>query len=83
MQMDSGTREWLNAVWGSSQNDVYAVGATGTLLHYDGHGWLPMQSGTSSQFESIWGDVNGRTRIVVGDGGVIYRMFSPKQFVRR
>jgi hypothetical protein len=80
--MDSSTREWIHEIWGSSQNDVYAVGATGTLLHYDGHGWLPMQSGESAKFESIWGDIHGRTRIVGGAGGVIYRMSSPKQFIQ-
>jgi len=27
-------------------NDVFAVGMSGTVLHYDGSGWSPMQSGT-------------------------------------
>jgi hypothetical protein len=41
-----------------------------------------MQSGESAKFESIWGDIHGRTRIVGGAGGVIYRMSSPKQFIQ-
>ncbi len=42
---DSGEWEWqnplpqgndLNGVWGSSGSDVFAVGKSGTILHYDG-----------------------------------------------
>jgi hypothetical protein len=34
--MDSGTKNNLHAVWGSSPNDVWAVGDGGTILHYAG-----------------------------------------------
>lgn len=35
--MESGTQRMLNAVWGSSANDVFVVGTLGTILHYDGN----------------------------------------------
>jgi hypothetical protein len=35
-EMDSGTIASLHSVWGSSPNDVFAVGHWGTTLHYDG-----------------------------------------------
>ena len=35
--MESGTQRMLNAVWGSSANDVFIVGSLGTILHYDGN----------------------------------------------
>jgi hypothetical protein len=35
--MESGTQKMLNAVWGSSANDVFVVGTLGTILHYDGN----------------------------------------------
>jgi len=43
---------WIDAVWGASPNDVWAVGAGGTyndrLLHYDGEKW------TTYTNERIW-----------------------------
>ena len=53
--MPSGINERLNEVWGNSSSDVYAVGAGGTILHYDGAGWNPMQSGTSEDLNDVWG----------------------------
>ena len=32
----------LNAIWGSSGNDVFAVGDFGTILHYNGSAWSVM-----------------------------------------
>ena len=32
------------AVWGSSASDVHAVGAGGSILHYDGSTWTPQKS---------------------------------------
>lgn len=29
----------LNGIWGFSSDDIWAVGITGTLLHYDGEDW--------------------------------------------
>lgn len=33
------------SIWGSSKSDVFAVGARGTILHYDGNNWNRMESG--------------------------------------
>ena len=35
--IESGTQRMLNAVWGSSESDVFAAGTLGTILHYDGN----------------------------------------------
>jgi len=53
--MNSGTTENLFAVWGTSHNDVYAVGSSGTILHYDGSNWSPMSTPTSASLEAVWG----------------------------
>jgi hypothetical protein len=42
-------------VWGASPTDVYAVGALGTILHYDGTDWRTMTSGTSDYLVAVWG----------------------------
>lgn len=53
--MESGTPAWLLGVWGSSDNDVFAVGGEGTILHYDGNTWKVMNSGTTQGLYGVWG----------------------------
>ena len=45
----------LQAVWGSSESDVYAVGRQGTILHYDGSSWSDMSTGRYEWLGSVWG----------------------------
>lgn len=46
--MSPGTAEHLNAVWGSSSTDVFAVGDKGTILHYDGASWTKTTKGSEA-----------------------------------
>jgi hypothetical protein len=68
VQAQDGDWEWQNplpqgnhlyAVWGSSGSDVFAVGTGGTILHYDGADWSPMDSGTTHGLEGVWGSGGG------------------------
>lgn len=46
----------LASVWGSSANDVYAVGAGGTIVHSTGDGkWTAIASGCSDDLHDVWG----------------------------
>jgi hypothetical protein len=45
----------LSGIWGSSPTDVFAVGAGGTVLHYDGTAWTEQPSGTTKDLGTIWG----------------------------
>ena len=45
----------LNAIWGSSATDVWAVGTRGTIVHGDGSTFTPVASGTSDVFFAVWG----------------------------
>lgn len=45
----------LASVWGSSANDVWAVGSRGTILHWDGSSWQPCTSGLDQTFRRVWG----------------------------
>ena len=45
-RMSLGHHRALTGVWGSSASDVFAVGCRGTILHYDGTSWRPLDSGT-------------------------------------
>lgn len=48
----------LNAIWGSSDDDIYVAGDNGTFLSYDGTSWQEstwIQSNTPYDLMSVWG----------------------------
>jgi hypothetical protein len=45
----------LFGVWGSGPHDVWAVGASGTILHWDGSAWSGTPSGTTEEIRAVWG----------------------------
>jgi hypothetical protein len=49
----------LNAVWGTTDGDIYAAGTSNTLLHYDGGSWEQISqiknSTPSIDLMSLWG----------------------------
>ena len=74
-----GDWEWQNPIpqgntlldiWGSSGSNVFAVGANGTILHYNGSAWSLMTSGTTQALSGIWGS-SGNDVFAVGTGGTI------------
>ncbi len=60
----------LNAVLSLSNNDVYAVGNNGTIMHYNGNIWEKMPSGTTNNLGSIWG-ITSNNLFAVGNNGTI------------
>jgi photosystem II stability/assembly factor-like uncharacterized protein len=68
--MTSGTTKALRAVWGSGPTDVFAVGASGTVLHFNGSSWTPMTAPNTWVFYAVTG--NGPKEVVAaGYGGVV------------
>ena len=62
----------FRAVWGTSANNVWVVGAGGSIMHWDGALFSPVQSGTGSDLFSIWG--SGPNDIWVGStSGLVLR----------
>jgi hypothetical protein len=47
--------ETMQGVWGSSTDNVFIVGNTGTILHYNGSSWSSQTSGTSRNLRGVWG----------------------------
>lgn len=45
----------VNKLWGSSSEDLYAVGNNGNIAHWDGRKWTKIESGTSTDINDIWG----------------------------
>jgi hypothetical protein len=63
----------LRSVWGSGEDDVFAVG--GTILHYDGVTWSAM-SNPSVQLYGVWGS-SGSDVFAVGGYGIILHYSGP------
>jgi hypothetical protein len=54
--MSIPTTAQLHGIWGSSPSAVFAVGAGGTILKYDGYSWTSLGSGSiSSNLWNLWG----------------------------
>lgn len=48
----------INEIWGTDSDNLYAVGAAGTIFHLDGQGWKKLESGTDLPIQDIWGAKN-------------------------
>ncbi|MDF2693089.1 MAG: hypothetical protein K0S65_1472, partial [Labilithrix sp.] len=68
----SPTTADLNAVWGSSSSDVWAVGNAGVVLHYDGKSWSRVKvAGLGRRrptLTAVWAPLPGR--VWIGGQGV-------------
>lgn len=66
MQVPTGTGD-LYAMWGTSINDIYAVGKDATLLRYDGSSWkrIAMVNPVSGEdFTGVWRGGSNKTDLV-------------------
>jgi hypothetical protein len=62
---------WVYGIWGSSSSDVFAVGESGTIVHFDGYTWNPMTSGALYLLSDVWGS-SGSDVWAVGQFGAIF-----------
>lgn len=60
----------LNDVWGASATDVWAVGYSGALLHFDGANWSLAKSPSRSTLYGIAGR-SGSDILAVGEAGTV------------
>ena len=68
--MESGTYYWFEGVWGSSANDVFAVGGHDMIFHFNGTGWSSMKQVDSASPNGVWGS-SANDVFVVGTLGII------------
>ncbi len=64
----------LYSVYGFAQNDVYAVGGIGSIVHWDGSDWSTISTGIGSLSDynlyGVWGD-SPTSVFVVGEMGTV------------
>ena len=61
---------YLAAIWGSDRANVWAAGAAGTLLHFDGRIWESVESGSDAFLSGLWGS-GPRNVWACGSGGTM------------
>lgn len=63
----------LAAIWGVAPNDLWAVGAGGTVLHSNAAGvWQQVESGTTKDLRAIHG-TDSSNFYIVGDGVILHK----------
>jgi parallel beta-helix repeat protein len=70
--MTSNTPNTLYSVEGSGASDVFAVGASGTILHYNNTSWSSQTSGTTNTLYGVW-DYDSSHVFAVGASGTILK----------
>lgn len=71
-KMESGTDLSLYGVTAITNTDVWAVGANGIILHYDGVAWQSVATPTSQPLYAIWA-LDANTIYAVGANGTIIK----------
>ncbi|MCP4350868.1 MAG: BACON domain-containing protein [Desulfobacterales bacterium] len=69
-KMETPVSENLSGIWGTSENNVYAVGNAGTILHYNGNEWAEMSTDTLYYLRNVWGNSENNV-FAVGEQGTI------------
>lgn len=57
-------------IWGTSADDIFAVGAGGVIVHYNGTRWTEMDTPTDEYLMDVWG-LSSDDVYAVGFGGTI------------
>jgi len=55
--LDGGLRK----IWGFSSSNLYVVGGSGTIIHYNGQNWRKANTGTDLPIQDIWGATDSQT----------------------
>lgn len=64
--------DYVLDVWGRATDDVYAVGAFGQILHYDGIEWAYIDGPTRATLLSMWGLPTGDIWAVGTAGTIVH-----------
>jgi hypothetical protein len=81
--VSTGIDRDVNALWGTSDTDVWAVGARGLVVHHDGFGWSPQPAPTDRRrLNALWGTADGTHLVAVGELGTVL-VFDGASWTRR
>ena len=69
--MESGTEEYLLSIWGTSDDDIFIVGDSAVILHYDGSTWEKMESPRPEDYLTKVRGLGPDCVYAVGDNGTV------------
>jgi len=69
-QTGGPTESTLNAMWGDSASDIFAVGFAGVIARYDGTSWNVRKTDVPNDLYGIWG-ASATDVFAVGDNGTV------------
>ncbi len=83
LTVGTGSVEWtglpcqmpndIYAIWGLADDNIYAVGNGGLILHYDGFGWGQETGGAGNQLVAIWGTAADNIYAIgISDGVILH-----------
>ena len=62
-------------IWGRAPDDIFSVGADGTVIHFNGSQWEPMDYSTEplkkARLRGVWGFTTSKDTYAVGENGMI------------
>lgn len=61
-----------SGIWAGSPSDIFAVGSSGTIRHFNGSSWDVQNGGTTNDLYVVWGDAPTNV-FAAGSGGTILR----------
>lgn len=68
----------INKMWGSSSNDLYVVGNSGSIAHYQNGVWSKVESGTDLPINDIWGITKNDQTIITAIASDKYQVKGKK-----
>ncbi len=70
IKLDCGVNPLLNGainkIWGTSSNDLYVVGNSGSIAHYQNGVWRKIENGTDVDLLDVWGSPDGNVVFFCG-----------------
>ncbi|MDI6767743.1 MAG: hypothetical protein QME52_13055, partial [Bacteroidota bacterium] len=65
---------WINKIWGTNSSNIYIVGNSGELTHFNGVSWWRLKSGTDQTINDVWGVQDPKTNepfILAGASNIV------------
>ena len=69
--LDLETTE-LQAIWGFSDQDIFAVGRENGVYRFDGNSWIPQDVDSGPNLESVWGSSPNDVFVGGWDGEILH-----------
>lgn len=63
--------DWY-AIWGIAPNDIWVVGATTNIYHYDGTAWTSAVNPTTKSMFALWGNASNNIWAVGATGTILH-----------